>query len=165
MHFLLTWYEGADNPATFKKDTAQIYHAFIFGAWYMKRLVQKSQNKTPQEMHQDIAKLYKELTQLRFAAASLPLTREPNSPPQDIQVNAVPAAQATEQAPMMWTATMLREFEDLYQNALNQSQATFPFRDKTFRTVDALAIIRHLQGVFAPEQTPIQPQVIPPQAS
>jgi hypothetical protein len=158
MHFLLRFYEGPENPETFKQDTDPIHHAFIYGAWYMKRLVRRAQSKTPQEMHTHIAKLYKELAE-QTAAAPPAQAPAPQQRPESFPREGV----ATEGKVMTWTVTMLREFQAAYMQARERGAPTFPFRDKTFRTVDAVSIIQHLQNVFAPEQKVIQPHVIPPQ--
>lgn len=61
--------------------------------------------------------------------------------------------------PMMWTLSMVREFEAAYRGAHAAQAPTFPFKDKTFRTVDAPTIINHLKSVFANDLSkPIQPR-------
>lgn len=69
-----------------------------------------------------------------------------------------------QEQPMMWTLSMVREFEAAYRGAHAAQAPTFPFKDKTFRTVDAPTIINHLKSVFAADLAkPIPPKDQPPQ--
>lgn len=101
-----------------------------------------------------------------------PVAPAPNQPHQHIVITPAPEpqpapalapaqapqAQPTQQKPMMWTMTMVGEFNTAYNEARALAKETFSFRDHTFRTGDAPAIINHLRSVFANDQVVQQPR-------
>ena len=173
-HFINKWFEEPDTKEP------QLFLAFLAGASYMKNLVHRASKLTPQEAQVHIKRIYDELNNLSpgaaqeaLSAAAFGSTAELPSPgvnlippapgpgeepaPAPPPPQAPPAAApqqppAQQMQPMTWTIGMLREFEVSYQNAKGTGQPTFPFKEHTFRTTDAPAIINHLKDVFKNEK-------------
>lgn len=152
--------------------------AFMKGAHYMKELAQSTKEMSGPDRITFISRLYTECKQEMeqiHAVLSQPAPQPQAAPGMDLggvapgpkpdavitqpPVESPTGDPATAPAPMMWTVTMVQEFEAAAQGARQAQAPTFPFKGKTFRTADAPAIINHLRQVFAGDQPqPPQPR-------
>jgi hypothetical protein len=193
-HFLKTWYEPPENPMDADEIRHAFFAGAIYmkslvhkaqkmtpaeatthiSRLYKELVDEAARNAAAPWLNRPAAATPKEPRSAQSPGMDLPPPApDPNrhvvitqTPPQPAPTPSgqVQEGTTTQEKPMMWTLSMLQEFTVAYQTAARTQAPTFPFKEMTFRTADAPAIINHLRGVFAKDLEPRQPQQ-PPQTS